>query len=172
MIAPGMRAGPNRTLIASALALLVCLTSAAGCAAATDQWLTADQAAAEYRAEAEHLTLAPGWTWPSSLRYRKTAPDGNEIRYGAGSGKVDAAWHWHCSWARTYFTAKDPHDREVALGQVLLLKESAFYRYGLTEDDRPGRDRVLSLAAAGKPAELKSLVDLNCPGGNDFTVAR
>jgi hypothetical protein len=83
--------------------------------------------------------------------------------YGVNTGRVDAAWYWHCSWARTYLDAKTTRDRATAFTYVLQLKRSAFYQYGLTKDDQKARDKVLARAASGQTEELQQIVNLNCP---------
>lgn len=78
-------------------------------------------------------------------------------------GRVDAAWYWHCSRARTFLQATTVRQRSDALRQVLRIRDSAFYEYGLEETDRQARDEVLDEAAAGNTDQLALLVNANCP---------
>lgn len=126
-------------------------------------WVSADETTKEYFDEAKTLQLAPGWRWPTDPGYLDTADDGKKIVYGSGAGRVDAAWYWHCSWARTYFSATDETLRRTAFREVLRLRESAFYRLGLAPDDQAARDRVLKAAEQGDTSMLHLIIDRNCP---------
>lgn len=126
-------------------------------------WLTADQTAAEYFDEAHKLTLAPGWEWPAVQRYESVGPDGHQVVYEKNAGRVDAAWYWHCSWGRAFFAATTNAEREAALAEVLRLPQSAFYKFGLEQQDRLRRDKVLEQAAAGDTTTLLSVIEQNCP---------
>jgi hypothetical protein len=125
-------------------------------------WIGPEEAAAEYLDESGKLKLAPGWSWPTP-EYSERDSGGNLLRYGEGIGRVDAAWYWHCSWASTYLDATDPATRGAALSQVLRLRESAFYSIGLLPGDREARDKILDAASQGRDAELRNIVELNCP---------
>jgi hypothetical protein len=126
------------------------------------QWISADQAALEYEDEARKLTLAPGWEWPQEKQYESHAADGKKINYGLNTGRVDAAWYWHCSWANEYFEATSATEIDAAFEQVLRLKESAFYRYGLSPQDKGTRDKVLALAESGETEQLRDIIRANC----------
>ncbi|MDI1459544.1 hypothetical protein QEZ54_01055 [Catellatospora sp. KI3] len=117
--------------------------------------------------EAESLELAPGWRWPETPVYEPRAADGKKINYGVNTGRVDASWYWHCSWARTYFAAETLQERDTALKEVLRLRGSAFYRYGLLPEDQSARDKVLALAESGDLKQLRVVIDLNCPSESD-----
>lgn len=137
----------------------------AGCGAmpASPKYIHADQTVAEYRDEAKHLQLAPGWRWPTELDYREKNNAGDRVMYEVNIGRVDAAWYWHCSWAHTFFSATDPAERENALSKVLELRESAFYLWGLEKVERGHIDRVLDDAGDGRTEALRNIIDLNCP---------
>ncbi|WP_213452253.1 hypothetical protein [Rhizomonospora bruguierae] len=83
--------------------------------------------------------------------------------YETNTGRVDAAWYWHCSWGRTFFSTRDAIERRAALKQVLALRQSAFYKWGLDEAGRSSRDAVLNDASDGRVEELRQIIDLNCP---------
>lgn len=146
---------------------IVILVMIVGCSGnsprGSSEWISANQAKAEYVDESRRLILAPGWRWPEAPQYESKASDGRKINYGVNAGRVDASWYWHCSWARTYFAAESSRDRETALKEVLRLKESSFYRYGLTLEDQSARDNLLALAESGDPEQLKAIIDWNCP---------
>jgi hypothetical protein len=123
----------------------------------------ASQVVAEYRDESKNLQLASGWRWPTKLAYQEKMDDGKRLMYEVNTGKVDAAWYWHCSWASAFFSATDPDDRTAAMNQVLRLRDSAFYRWGLDAKGRRQRDEILADARAGNVSNLKQVIDLNCP---------
>lgn len=83
--------------------------------------------------------------------------------YGVNTGRVDAAWYWHCTWARNYFGATSSTERDADFQQVLRLKDSAFYRYGLAPEDKGPRDRVIALAQSGHTEQLHDIIESNCP---------
>jgi hypothetical protein len=141
----------------SALMLVGCSRHAAGLG------LDKDQVTAEYFDEAKKLELAPDWSWPTDPGYFSNDPEGASIRYGVNSGRVDAAWYWHCSWARTYFALPPGTDRDRAFAEVLKLRESAFYEWGLLPEDRAARDKVLDAAKLGDFRTLHLIIDGNCP---------
>ena len=145
------------------LPILFCILTA--CDERPREWVTNEEAKAEYYDEATKLELAPGWTWPNDPGYSDKAPDGARTLYGVNTGRVDAAWYWHCSWARTYFAAATQTAREAAFVQVMRLRESAFYHFGLLPPDRTARDRVLDAAAAGDLTALREIIEVNCPKG-------
>ncbi|MDI6106030.1 hypothetical protein QLQ12_46445 [Actinoplanes sp. NEAU-A12] len=157
-----------------AFMLLAALVTA-GCQASPTpdeaQWISAEQATLEYKDEARKLALAPGWEWPQGRQYESHASDGNEINYGVNTGRVDAAWYWHCTWARNYFSATSTAERGAAFQQVLRLKESAFYHYGLVSEDKGPRDRVLALAESGETEQLRDTIEANCPR-KDMNLSR
>jgi hypothetical protein len=146
---------------------LVLLAAAllSGCSANPSgvRYVDAAGAKAEYVDETKKLNLAPGWTWPTDPGYESSNPDGSTNLYEVNAGRVDAAWYWHCSWARTLLAATDANERARAFVEVLRLKESAFYEWGLQERDRRARDEVLEKAQAGDTEPLSQIVMLNCP---------
>ena len=153
---------------------LIAAIAASGCQASRTQvtnapsgaWISAAQAELEYKDEAQKLTLAPGWEWPQAMQYKSLAPDGKKNNYGVNTGRVDAAWYWHCTWARNYFDATSASEREANLQQVLRLRDSAFYRYGLVAEDKVERNRVLDLATSGDTKALRDIIEGNCPHRN------
>jgi hypothetical protein len=148
-----------------ACSFLVVLVASGACdgSRVTAQYGSAQDAANEYRDEARRLQLAPGWTWPADPAYAERTEDGALQMYETNLGRVDAAWYWHCSWGRTFFSALDPAEQQLALKEVLALRESAFYRWGLDELGRIQRNQVLDSASEGRIEELRQIIELNCP---------
>ncbi|WKU07264.1 hypothetical protein [Micromonospora sp. HUAS LYJ1] len=126
-------------------------------------WIHGAQVAAEYRDEAKVLRLAPGWSWPTELNYPDKDEDGNNQLYEVNTGRVEAAWYWHCSWARTFLSETNPTQRKAALMNVLEIRESAFYRWGSDDVERRRNDQMLSDVKTGNTEFFEQTIKLNCP---------
>ncbi|MEU7923471.1 hypothetical protein [Micromonospora zamorensis] len=153
-------------IIVSAFAI-----AAAGCKAELQtnqhsEWIKANQAVAEYRDEAAKLKLAPGWEWPSQVIYDEER-HGMEALYGVNTGRIDAAWYWHCSWGRQYLGETDLAKRAEYLPQVLALRDSAFFKLGLAVEDRPAREDTLNRLASGDVSEFRNIIEVNCPANSE-----
>ncbi|WP_432831353.1 hypothetical protein [Dactylosporangium sp. CA-092794] len=120
------------------------------------------RAVSEYREESERLQLAPGWHWPAPPSYPDIV-DGHPMKHEINMGRVDAAWFWHCTWARTYLAATDPSARDAALAEVMKLRQSAYYRWGLDALERGWRDKVLDEVSSGDTKSFRQIIGLNCP---------
>ncbi|MET8462866.1 hypothetical protein [Micromonospora zamorensis] len=147
------------------LIIIACL-SVSGCKAlqsAPSRWINGAQVGVEYRDEAESLELAPGWTWPEQLSFPDSAQDGSVQMYEVNTGRVEAAWYWHCSWSRTFLAAAQPEEREEALANVLRIRESAFYKWGSDELERQRKDQLLEDVKQGNLKFFEQTVELNCP---------
>lgn len=117
----------------------------------------------EYRAEAASLKLAPGWKWPRSP-VRRTAADGRGVRYEKGWGTQAADYYWYCSWtSRVLDSHVDAAARRNALGHVLGIRDTYFFRTALAPVSRPAFDQVLTKAARGDVQGLRQDYELNCP---------
>src|SRR4051812_40501206 len=82
-------------------------------------WMKPAAAAAEYRAEARALDLAPGWRWPARLAFAPTGPDGARMRCETGFGSGQASIYWFSPWAATAASAHvSPADRARAVGRL------------------------------------------------------
>lgn len=121
-----------------------------------------ERVVAEYLAESKTVQLAPGWQWPTDLTYPNVV-DGDGIKYEINIGRVDAAWYWHCSWARTYLASDDQSIKDAALVEVLKLKTSSYYEWGLDEVERGRRDKVLDDVTRGDIKSFQQIINLNCP---------
>lgn len=89
--------------------------------------------------------------------------NGDGIKYEINIGRVDAAWYWHCSWARTYLEAGDQSVKDAALAEVLKVKTSSYYKWGLDDLERGRRDKVLDDVTKGDVRKFQQIIDLNCP---------
>lgn len=125
--------------------------------------MTAEEATAEYFAEAENWELAPGWEWPKDPGIEDIAEDGNGIAYEGGYGKVNATHYWHCSWSRALIEAENDEERQVALDEVNRVTETYYYTNGLTDDGRSSKDELLAQVNVGDFTEFARITDLNCP---------
>jgi hypothetical protein len=125
--------------------------------------ITHEEATQEYFDEAARWELPPGWGWPEGIVYTGEAPDGAGVVYEPNTGRVDATLYWFCAWSRTLLGADSEADRATALGQVLRLPETPFYKVGLLPDGRASFDGKLGAAEAGDFRELTEITEVNCP---------
>lgn len=124
--------------------------------------LTPEQTVAEYREEAQELTLAPGWNWPADLAFDPAGPDGRPMVYQRGYGKTRAAWYWYCSWGRVYL-ASEGTARDDAFTEVAKVRDTFFYKVALVPQDRATFETALSKAGLGDASEIAADVGANCP---------
>jgi hypothetical protein len=163
-----MRSEPDATnvfrRVLSSLFIMVLSVALGACGVhqGSSQWVTASEATAQYRDEARQLRLAPGWDWPSDLGYEDFV-EGDRVMHEANLGRADAAWYWHCSWARRFLNPISPTDQAASLSEVLKLRTSAYYKWGLDDVERRRRDKILDDAVAGDTKMFKRIIDLNCP---------
>jgi hypothetical protein len=165
-----------RTPAAAVIQLLLVAAATAGCASANAlpsgqptaakyvdgvRYLPAAQATTEYFAEAAHLTLASGFRWPANPL--PNSQDGSPKMYEVGFGRQAADRYWFCSWARTAVTAPAASQTQRhAIGQLVKVKRLYYYTTALVPQSRPLLSTELARAAAGKLANLRTDVSLNC----------
>lgn len=125
--------------------------------------LTPAQAAAEYRAEAAGLTLAPTWRWPASP-IGETGPDGAGVVYEPGYGRQSADYYWFCSWASRVVAGRVTEaQRRQALDRLVGIRGTYYYTNALDPESKPFFDQVLTSATLGDLSALRRDVQLNCP---------
>ncbi|HLN63817.1 MAG TPA: hypothetical protein VK464_20035 [Symbiobacteriaceae bacterium] len=125
--------------------------------------LTPERATAEYRTEAASLTLAPGWTWPSSPIPTR-APDGNEVRYEKGFGTQAADFYWFCSWASRALDPQLPEaEGQQALKNLPSIRTKYWYTKSLVAVSKPDFDQMMNEAVAGNLSDMRRFYELNCP---------
>jgi hypothetical protein len=161
---------------AIAIQLVLVSAAAAGCASANAlpsgqptaaqyvngaRYLPAAQATTEYFAEAAHLSLAPGARWPANPL--PSSQGGDPKMYQAGFGRQAADRYWFCSWARAAVSAPVASQaRRHAITQLVKVKRLYYYTTALVPQSRPLLITELARAAAGKLADLRTDVSLNC----------
>lgn len=154
-------------LIAAFGALTACTTApgpstSAGPAAV--QWLSADQAIAEFRHAEQGLTLAPGWQWKVDPE-RAAGPDGRPQYYQAGAATNDAQLYWFCSWAtQALRAAPNSADRYTAARQLDSVRAKYLYQHGLSTPARTVLDTVLGGVRRGDFQALHHYLLQNCDG--------
>jgi hypothetical protein len=163
-----LRRGPV-SLLAIMVMLVAALTSACGGGSSVKDnnvgppAITYQEANKEYFDEAARWTLPAGWRWPESLIYNGKGPDGARMVYEPTTGRIDATHYWFCAWSWALLGAGSEADRANALGQVLRLPETSFYKIGLLPEDQAGYDIKLDAAKAGDLTALTETTELNCP---------
>jgi hypothetical protein len=127
--------------------------------------LSPDGTADEFRAEAAGLELAPGWTWPAQP-VAAVADDGRGIMYEKGWGRQAADYYWYCSWAsRTLDPRLAEAERRAALGHVLEVRTTYYFKTALAPVSRPAFEEILMSAEQGDVRKLRRDYELNCPHG-------
>jgi hypothetical protein len=123
-----MLALPSRLALFSVALVIVAISGAAlvwdGPAAPSQ---SASSVLAEYRSEASHLLLAPGWRWSDRPPIGAGTPE-TQVHYPKGLGTRLAESLWFCSWAtRAVSATQSSQARRDALAQLSAkLHDPAF----------------------------------------------
>jgi len=152
-----MRFLPPRSSLFSAAFVIVAISGAALVwnGPAASPWSSAGGVVDEYRSEASHLQLAPGWHWPKELPFDAGTPEA-PMHYQKGFGRGEADYRWLCSWTtRAVLKTLSPKARREALEQLATkMHDPAFM------EDFP--KFAVAKALRGETTELRDYVSNNC----------
>ncbi|ROP30957.1 hypothetical protein EDD30_3842 [Couchioplanes caeruleus] len=162
----------RRALLAKLIASSIFIILNSGCGNAPTQgeelepgWINSEQVEAEYRDEASKLALAPGWKWPEGKMYEEESSNSLSA-YRLNTGRSDATLYWFCSWGRQYFEKMAPEGKEIALAQILKVRETVYFTAFLEGQDKLDNERSLSALQDGDSVAFRAIVDANCPRSN------
>ncbi|MFC1410340.1 hypothetical protein ACEZCY_13840 [Streptacidiphilus sp. N1-12] len=151
-------------VLAAAAALCTSCSSGGSHQATGPDGITATQVSTEFKAEQQHLTLAPKWVWPADPTPESKGPDGRAMMFGRGYGTTHADFYWMCSWERYYLspgisTSASDH----ALAVMKSVSNTEYYKVALLPADQTALDKEISDAGLGDKTVLVKDVAVNCP---------
>ncbi|MFD7154705.1 hypothetical protein ACFV9C_08910 [Kribbella sp. NPDC059898] len=93
---------------------------------------------ADYQAEEGHLTLAPGWKWPTAVAYATVGPDGRSMVYQSGFATTQADHYWYCSWETDWLRQRLSRTERVDVRKQLeSVRRTHMYVNDIIAVDRP-----------------------------------
>ena len=122
--------------------------------------MTAQEATAEYRREAQTLRLAPGWRWPTDVQIAVQGSENTSQHYQVGFGAGRADLYWFISWASTAVSQHLPGNvRRQALAELSALYATTLFREDLS--DPSFYTEMITKAQSGDLSRLREFVLAN-----------